>query len=725
MRPGTSFAVEGRAEQCRQKETAPWIEAGAPAKICSLLARLPLLHARSLILLVALSGWTIQSSNASADRPKGQLPTLTTARQAHSLTSGEAARAYPVHIKGVITYFDPDYGTGYAAIFMHDSSGSVFVKAASNSIGPLSAGAVIDVRGVSGIGGFGPVVTDPHITVNGHAPLPPSPPRVSLLHLQTGAEDAQWVEVEGTIHAVYELARSVTLQLSMFDGTVSVTMPREAGAVYSNLVDAKVEIHADAAPTINGDSQMIGVHLMAPNLSAVKIIEQAPGDPFKQRLTPIDKLLHWDEYSASFHRVHVRGKVTLQWPGSWLCIQDASRGICVQTAEVTRFALGDLVDIIGFAGTNDNEPALTDAEAKSAGKGAQIEAAPVSVAQALQGNHDSDLIQIDGQLIGDDMASSDMNLMLTSGNTVFVAVLPKDLLGAHVSRWQVGSTLRVTGICSLQIDARSHVREGIAVTKSFKVLVRSPQDVVVLQGPSWWSPGHILVLLAFALAAALCVLAWVIVLQRRVKEQAEMLRESESRFRHMALHDSLTGLATRLLLDDRLTAAVEAARRHKRGLGLLMIDLDKFKAINDTFGHHCGDEVLRVTAERLMQAVRKSDTVARMGGDEFVVLLSDLEDPKMAEAIAAKIVQSLAVPIPFAGREIAVSVSVGVCTSEAGGLDAETLLKYADDALYRAKEEGRDCFYVFTVNLNRTQTTPNPSSPVSPDGSMGHKAGSA
>jgi diguanylate cyclase (GGDEF)-like protein len=177
-------------------------------------------------------------------------------------------------------------------------------------------------------------------------------------------------------------------------------------------------------------------------------------------------------------------------------------------------------------------------------------------------------------------------------------------------------------------------------------------------------------------------------------EQTVLLRKSEERFRHMALHDALTGLATRLLLDDRLTAAWKSAKRHQTGLALLMVDIDKFKEINDSFGHQAGDEVLRVTAGRLMQAVRISDTVARIGGDEFVVLLVDMHDPQMAERIAAKIVKSLAQPVPFAGREIPVSVSVGVDTSDAGGLDEEALLKSADDALYQAKAKGRNCFYV-------------------------------
>jgi diguanylate cyclase (GGDEF)-like protein len=656
------------------------------------------------MLLAILFGFAAMASGETARLPSDQLPTITTAHQAHSLTSSEAAREYPIHIKGVVTYFDQDYGPGYAAIFLHDSTGSIFVKPLSTSIAPLPVGSVIDVYGVSGVGGYGSVVAKPHITVIGHAPLPPNPPRVSLAHLLTGAEDAQWVEVQGTIHSVLEYPHSVTLQLAMTDGTVSLTIPRELGATYSNLVDAEVRVHANAAPTINLDSQMIGIHLMGPGLFTVKIVTPAPGDPFLQPLTPIAKLLHWDEYSASFHRVHIRGNVTLQWPGSWLCIQDADRGVCVQTTQDTRYALGDSVDIVGFAGTQNYEPVLTDALIKKNRKGGLIESVPVSAAQALRGDHASRLIQIDGQLIGDDLASAELKLLLTSGDTVFVAVLPKTMAGGSSNPWKVGSKLRVTGICSVQVDAQSHVREGIAVTRSFRVLMRSPQDVVVLQGPSWWTPPHILVLLALALIVTLCVLGWVIVLRRRVQEQANLLRESESRFRHLALHDALTGLATRLLLDDRLSTAVETAIRHETGLALLMVDVDKFKEINDTFGHHGGDEVLRVTATRLTQAVRKSDTVARMGGDEFVVLLSDMGDPFMAEGIAAKIVKSLAEPVHFAGREIPVSVSVGVCSSTACGLDDEALLKCADNALYRAKAKGRNCFSVFSSEEHRCQT---------------------
>ena len=130
-----------------------------------------------------------------------------------------------------------------------------------------------------------------------------------------------------------------------------------------------------------------------------------------------------------------------------------------------------------------------------------------------------------------------------------------------------------------------------------------------------------------------------------------------------------------------------------------MVDLDRFKEINDTYGHAAGDEVLRVTANRLLQAVRRADTVARVGGDEFVVLLQDLTDLRAAERIAAIIVGSLAVSIPIEGREVPVSVSVGVCALSAEALDAANLMKNADAALYGAKTSGRNRFQVYTPDI--------------------------
>jgi len=570
---------------------------------------------------------------------------------------------------------------------------------------PLFVGALVDVRGVSAPGGFGPVVQSREIRILGSAPLPPNPPRVSLAVLKTGTEDAQWVEVEGSVHQVIEYPHSVTLILELPDGPLPITMIKTPGATYSNLVDAQVRIHANAAPTTNSDNQMIGVHLQSPNISALQVIKPAPSDPFASTAIPINRLLSREYFSTASHRIHLRGNVTLQWPGSMLCIRDATRGICAQTTQDTPVAMGDLVDLAGFVETDDNAPVVTDAVFRIVGNNHPVTPQRATPDMILDGGFSSELIQIDGQLIGYDLTTSDATLQLSSGETLLPAILPKSLVGAQGSAWKVGSRLRVTGICSVRVvDVQSNVRGGVAVTKSFRVLMRSPADVTVLEEPSWWTPSHAILLLSLALTAALGVLVWAVVLRARVEQQAILLRESEGRFRHMALHDALTGLATRLLLYDRLGVALEHAKRRRTALAVLMVDLDRFKEVNDTYGHQAGDEVLRVAAKRLLLTVRKEDTVARLGGDEFVVLLPDLIDPRAADAVAAKIVETLAVPVSVHGLEVPVSVSVGVCSAGAEDIDADALMRNADAALYRAKERGRNCFQVFAFDPKPVQS---------------------
>jgi len=149
--------------------------------------------------------------------------------------------------------------------------------------------------------------------------------------------------------------------------------------------------------------------------------------------------------------------------------------------------------------------------------------------------------------------------------------------------------------------------------------------------------------------------------------------------------------------------ALVSASRHRKWLAVLMVDLDRFKEINDTHGHPAGDEVLRATASRLQDAVRNEDTVCRLGGDEFVVLLPGLRDSRVPERTAARIVETLAVPIHLADLTVRVSVSVGVCIASGVDLDADNLMRCADIALYRAKANGRNCFAVETPKLALSQ----------------------
>jgi diguanylate cyclase (GGDEF)-like protein/PAS domain S-box-containing protein len=167
-------------------------------------------------------------------------------------------------------------------------------------------------------------------------------------------------------------------------------------------------------------------------------------------------------------------------------------------------------------------------------------------------------------------------------------------------------------------------------------------------------------------------------------------REEEVRF--LAYHDSLTGLPNRRLLDDRLKQALYSAQRRSRKLAAMLIDLDDFKKVNDSAGHRAGDAVLRGVAQRLGGCIRKADTLARQGGDEFVIVQSDPHDAADCEVVAQKVLRALAAPFEVEGASYRLGASIGIALFPSAGADADALLRAADAAMYRAKERGGNTF---------------------------------
>ena len=163
---------------------------------------------------------------------------------------------------------------------------------------------------------------------------------------------------------------------------------------------------------------------------------------------------------------------------------------------------------------------------------------------------------------------------------------------------------------------------------------------------------------------------------------------------HLAQHDFLTDLPNAVLLEDRIAQGIALAQRNGRQLAVLFMDLDHFKHVNDSLGHASGDKLLQSVALRLKACVRGSDTVSRKSGDEFIVLLADIAHPGHAAGTADKIISALAEEHRIAGQALLVTASIGIAIYPLDGADAQTLLKNADAAMYRAKESGRNrrCF---------------------------------
>jgi diguanylate cyclase (GGDEF)-like protein/PAS domain S-box-containing protein len=177
------------------------------------------------------------------------------------------------------------------------------------------------------------------------------------------------------------------------------------------------------------------------------------------------------------------------------------------------------------------------------------------------------------------------------------------------------------------------------------------------------------------------------------------LRQKDEHIRHLAFHDALTGLPNRALLHDRLQHALKRAQREGARLSVTFIDLDRFKAINDTLGHDVGDLLLQEVANRIKGRLRSADTVARMGGDEFVVLMEDLAEAGDCACLAQEIIDEIARPMSLNGHTIEIGASMGMAFYPGNGTDTIELMKCADIAMYAAKSAGRNTYRFFQQDM--------------------------
>jgi diguanylate cyclase (GGDEF)-like protein/PAS domain S-box-containing protein len=189
-------------------------------------------------------------------------------------------------------------------------------------------------------------------------------------------------------------------------------------------------------------------------------------------------------------------------------------------------------------------------------------------------------------------------------------------------------------------------------------------------------------------------------LERAVAERTVELEEAKARAQHLADHDALTGLPNRRLLEDRLTQALALSQRNKKQTAVMFIDLDRFKPINDSLGHSVGDVLLKEMSQRLVNQLRVGDTICRIGGDEFVVVLPEVKRSSDAAWVAQKVIEQVSQPVKVDERDLAVSCSIGIAVFPDDGNDAETLIRNADAAMYHAKELGRANYQFFTREMN-------------------------
>ncbi len=197
-------------------------------------------------------------------------------------------------------------------------------------------------------------------------------------------------------------------------------------------------------------------------------------------------------------------------------------------------------------------------------------------------------------------------------------------------------------------------------------------------------------------------------LTRRLESTVHDLQLREEQLRHLAFHDPLTGLANRALFHDRVQHAIAGQSREGNSIGVLFIDLDGFKAVNDSRGHASGDVLLTTIAQRLRTCARPSDTVARLGGDEFAILIEHLDEPETATSLAHRVIEALSEPIEVGDGPVQVGASVGVAVRRPGGEGASEVLREADTAMYAAKVQGKGRYVTFEPHMRDALAPPDP-----------------
>jgi diguanylate cyclase (GGDEF)-like protein len=208
----------------------------------------------------------------------------------------------------------------------------------------------------------------------------------------------------------------------------------------------------------------------------------------------------------------------------------------------------------------------------------------------------------------------------------------------------------------------------------------------------------VVTLLLLAVLALLWRLSYQLAQSRRHEMQARINHAQQVEY--LAYHDGLTGLPNRSLFSKLLNQNINQAKRNKKRLALMFLDLDHFKHINDTLGHDAGDQLLQEVAQRLKSNLRNSDVVARLGGDEFVMVLPEVTDPAYTASVARKVIAAVALPYRLAGQDFRVTASIGISTYPDDGTDEQTLTKNADVAMYKAKQEGKNNFQLYSTKLH-------------------------
>jgi len=446
------------------------------------------------------------------------LPLIERAADILSLSTEQAARGFPVRVRGVVTYYNAEW----CVLFVQDATAGIYVQCRSHRF-PVDTGQLVEVEGVTSAGQYAPMIERPRLRLLGRSPMP-RPKTLSAEQLAYGHGESQWVAVRGVVQSVHRVGvLHAGFDLAGEGGRAQVTVA-DVEALPLDLLGATVRFRGVGVTIFNNKRQLLGAEVLSPSLAFAEREEAAPPDVFATPVQPVRTLLQFRSGDDPSSRKRVQGNVTYQRPGGSFYLAEQGDGLYVQTTQPLALRAGDRVDVIGFPALGEYSPRFRAAYVRKLAAGEPPEPATLSPEQALSGDHDAALVRIRGRLLDRTFAAGPA-LLVQAPPFVFQATLENAEPG-EFDGLRNGSVLELTGICSVQRDERQ-------VPRSFQVLLRSPADVVVLESGPWWTRQHTLWAVALLAVAAPAALGWVALLKRQVRLRTQALRQQSARYRDL------------------------------------------------------------------------------------------------------------------------------------------------------------------------------------------------
>lgn len=456
------------------------------------------------------------------------LPTLTHVEQVRKLSPAEAARAFPVRIRGVITddVPAPDF-------FVQDGTAGIYVEGSHNPVFAHHLGDQVEVEGISGPGRFAPVIREHQLRVLGRAKLPRAR-LFSWSELSNGQQDSQWVQVRGTIVSAAidrKSWRETTLAMSLASGggTFKIRVPITHELDPSIWIDRQVVVEGVCGTLVNFNRQLVGVVIYVPKLNLIHEAERAEEVSF-------DQIMRFSPNQDTFRRVRVRGILVSQQRGSALFLENNGRGLRVLTQKEGSLEPGDLVESSGFPAIGEAGPILEDALFHRIGHSLPMPAVAMELSGPLE-RFDGLLVSIEAKLLQREKTEDGSNFLVQHGDRLFTVDTQTEAALKRMSTLSLGSDLRVTGVCLVHSG-------GIwNIPQSFRLLILSPSGITVLRTPSWWNLKHALWLLAICVVVLFGLTALLLVASERLRAQMAVIRE---KIRIAAIHEERNRIAREL-----------------------------------------------------------------------------------------------------------------------------------------------------------------------------------